>query len=116
MRVSTNAPPSSNSSSSFEFQQMAAALEDKMTFTFRNEINEMKNMMKAFVPTPVPKTVEEGCSTTGNNHSFNMCPMTRGGYDAPVYHDDNYQFQQTASVGNFVQNGNSGYRPSNIST
>ncbi|GJR70379.1 reverse transcriptase domain-containing protein [Tanacetum coccineum] len=60
MRVSTNAPPPSNSSSSFEFQQMAAALEDKMTLTFRNEMNEMKNMMKAFVPTPVPiKAVEE---------------------------------------------------------
>ncbi|GJU23430.1 reverse transcriptase domain-containing protein [Tanacetum coccineum] len=51
MRVSTNAPPSSNSSSNFEFQQMAAALEDKMTLTFRNEMNEMKNMMKALVPT-----------------------------------------------------------------
>ncbi|GKB60959.1 hypothetical protein Tco_0917145 [Tanacetum coccineum] len=50
MRVSTNAPPtSSNSSSNFEFQQMAAALEDKMTLTFRNEMTEMKNMMKAFV-------------------------------------------------------------------
>ncbi|GJU19987.1 reverse transcriptase domain-containing protein [Tanacetum coccineum] len=44
--------PPSNSSSSFEFQQMAAALEDKMTLTFRNELNEMKNMMKALVPTP----------------------------------------------------------------
>ncbi|GJS84788.1 hypothetical protein Tco_0751329 [Tanacetum coccineum] len=33
--VSTNAPPSSSTSSSsnFEFQQMAAALEDKMTLT-----------------------------------------------------------------------------------
>ncbi|GJV94866.1 reverse transcriptase domain-containing protein [Tanacetum coccineum] len=114
MRVSTNAPPSSNSSSNFEFQQMAAALEDKMTLTFRNEMNEMKNMMKAFVPTPVPiKAVEERCTTCGNNHSFNMCPMTRGGYEAPVYHDNFQQFQQTASVGNFVQNGNSGYRPPN---
>ncbi|GJV94403.1 reverse transcriptase domain-containing protein [Tanacetum coccineum] len=94
---------------------MAAALEDKMTLTFRNEMNEMKNMMKAFVPTPVPiKAVEERCTTCGNNHSFNMCPMTRGGYEAPVYHDNFQQFQQTASVGNFVQNGNSGYRPSNL--
>ncbi|GJV56537.1 integrase, catalytic region, zinc finger, CCHC-type containing protein [Tanacetum coccineum] len=58
MRVSTNAPPSSNSSSNFEFQQMAAALEDKMTLTFRNEMTEMKNMMKAFVPTPVPIKAE----------------------------------------------------------
>ncbi|GJX56272.1 hypothetical protein Tco_0286169 [Tanacetum coccineum] len=39
---------------------MAAALEDKMTLTFRNEMNEMKNMMKALVPTPIPiKAVEE---------------------------------------------------------
>ncbi|GKG07723.1 hypothetical protein Tco_0330692 [Tanacetum coccineum] len=65
MRVSTNAPSSSTSSSSnFEFQQMAAALEDKMTLTFRNEMNKMKNMMKALVPTPVPiKAVEERCTT-----------------------------------------------------
>ncbi|GJW68576.1 reverse transcriptase domain-containing protein [Tanacetum coccineum] len=116
MRVSTNAPPpSSNSSSNFEFQQMAAALEDKMTLTFRNEMNEMKNMMKALVPTPVPiKAVEERCTTCGNNHSFNVCPMTRGGYEYPVYHDNFQQFQQTASVGNFVQNGNSGYRAPNL--
>ncbi|GJY17061.1 reverse transcriptase domain-containing protein [Tanacetum coccineum] len=74
-----------------------------------------KNMMKAFVPTPVPiKAVEERCTTCGNNHSFNMCPMTRGGYESPVYHDNFQQFQQTASVGNFVQNGNSGYRPPNL--
>ncbi|GJT44775.1 reverse transcriptase domain-containing protein [Tanacetum coccineum] len=115
MRVSTNDPPSSNSSSSFEFQQMAAALEDKMTLTFRNELNEMKNMMKALVPTPVPiKAVEERCTTCGNNHSFNVCPMTRGSYEYPVYHDNFQQFQQTASVGNFVQNGNSGYRAPNL--
>ncbi|GJW68574.1 reverse transcriptase domain-containing protein [Tanacetum coccineum] len=115
MRVSTNAPPSSNSSSNFEFQQMAAALEDKMTLTFRNEMNEMKNMMKALVPTPAPiKAVEERCTTCGSNHSFNVCPMTRGGYEYPVYHDNFQQFQQTASVGNFVQNGNSGYRTPNL--
>ncbi|GKG27755.1 hypothetical protein Tco_0406082, partial [Tanacetum coccineum] len=63
--VSTNAPPSSNSSSSFEFQQMAAALEDKMTLTFRNELNEMKALV---VTTPAPvKAVEERCTTCGNN-------------------------------------------------
>ncbi|GKF57344.1 hypothetical protein Tco_0170881, partial [Tanacetum coccineum] len=39
---------------------MAASLEDKMTLTFRNEMNKMKNMMKAHVPTPVTiKAVEE---------------------------------------------------------
>ncbi|GJR59370.1 hypothetical protein Tco_1501532 [Tanacetum coccineum] len=105
MRVSTNAPPSSNSSSNFEFQQMAAALEDKMTLTFRNEMNEMKNMMKALVPTPAPiKAVEERCTTCGSNHSFNVCPMTRGGYEYPVYHDNFQQFQQTASVVNHGAN------------
>ncbi|GKB49995.1 hypothetical protein Tco_0900748, partial [Tanacetum coccineum] len=42
---------------------MAAALEDKMTLTFRNE---MKNMMKALVPTPVPiKAVEERSAAVG---------------------------------------------------
>ncbi|GJY63544.1 hypothetical protein Tco_0465004 [Tanacetum coccineum] len=75
----------------------------------------MKNMMKALVPTPIPiKAVEERCTTCGSNHSYNVCPMTRGGYEYPVYHDNFQQFQQTASVGNFVQNGNSGYRPPNL--
>ncbi|GJV40679.1 reverse transcriptase domain-containing protein [Tanacetum coccineum] len=117
MRVSTNAPPSSSTSSSsnFEFQQMAAALEDKMTLTFRNEMNEMKNMMKALVPTPIPiKAAEERCTTYGSNHSYNVCPMTKGGYKYQIYHDNFQQFQQTASVGKFVQNGNSGYRPPNL--
>ncbi|GJZ45046.1 reverse transcriptase domain-containing protein [Tanacetum coccineum] len=43
--------------------------------------------------------------------------MTRGVYEyppLPVYHDNFQQFQQTASVGNFVQNGNSGYRTPNL--
>ncbi|GKF31009.1 hypothetical protein Tco_0100807 [Tanacetum coccineum] len=40
--------------------------------------------------------------------------MTRGGYEYPVYHDNFQQFQQTAWVGNFVQNGKSGYRPPNL--
>ncbi|GJS72248.1 hypothetical protein Tco_0705089 [Tanacetum coccineum] len=124
MRVSTNAPPtSSNSSSSFEFQQMAAALEDKMTLTFRNELNEMKNMMKSLVPTPVPiKAVEERCTTCGNNHSFNVCPMTRGppgfnsrlpsqvarpnqGYNANQGYNGNRNVNQTNQVNQGVNSG-----------
>ncbi|GJV44810.1 reverse transcriptase domain-containing protein [Tanacetum coccineum] len=96
MRVSTNAPPpSSNSSSNFEFQQMAAALEDKMTLTFRNEMNEMKNMMKALVPTPVP--INAGwrrCTTCGSNHSFNVCPRLER-VRVPVYHDNFHNVKQT---------------------
>ncbi|GJR10135.1 reverse transcriptase domain-containing protein [Tanacetum coccineum] len=74
MRVSTNAPPSSSTSSSsnFEFQQMAAALEDKMTLTFRNEMNKMKNMMKDLCLTPILlKRWRKGCTTCGSNHSYN---------------------------------------------
>ncbi|GJQ91740.1 hypothetical protein Tco_0002879 [Tanacetum coccineum] len=73
MRVSTNAPPSSSTSSSsnFEFQQMAAALEDKMTLTFRNEMNEMKNMMKALVlllkPVSSPISPEPSSAQVNNS-------------------------------------------------
>ncbi|GKB05550.1 hypothetical protein Tco_0833745 [Tanacetum coccineum] len=94
--VSTNAPPLRIPSSTLSSNKVAAQLEDKMTLTFRNEMNEMKNMMKALVPTPAPiKAVEERCTTCGNNHSSNVCPMTRGGYESPVYHDNFQQFQQT---------------------
>ncbi|GJY90955.1 reverse transcriptase domain-containing protein [Tanacetum coccineum] len=113
-RVSTDAPLSNSSSSnnSFDMQQIAASLEDKMTIKMNKMLNEMKALV---VTTPAPvKAVEERCTTCGNNHSFNVCPMTRGGYEYPVYHDNFQQFQQTASVGNFVQNGNSGYRAPNL--
>ncbi|GJU40526.1 hypothetical protein Tco_1193483 [Tanacetum coccineum] len=108
-RVSTDAPLSNNS---FDMQQIAASLEDKMTIKMNKMMNEMKALV---VTTPAPvKAVEERCTTCGGNHSFSVCPMTRGGYEYPVYHDNFQQFQQTASVGNFVQNGNSGYRAPNL--
>ncbi|GJR52976.1 hypothetical protein Tco_1403497, partial [Tanacetum coccineum] len=111
----TDAPLSNSSSSnnSFEMPQIDrfSLIEDKMTI----KMNQMMNQMKAFVATPAPvKAVEERCTTCGNNHSFSVCPMTRGSYEYPVYHDNFQQFQQTASVGNFVQNGNSGYRAPNL--
>ncbi|GJW31627.1 hypothetical protein Tco_0051659 [Tanacetum coccineum] len=111
-RVSTNAPPSSSSpSNSFELQQIAATLEDKMEIRMsrlEKSINEMKALV---VTTPATvKAVEEICVTCGANHNFNNCPLTRGGHEFPVFHDNLHQFQQTAAVGNFVQ-GNSGYRP-----
>ncbi|GJS82397.1 hypothetical protein Tco_0748938 [Tanacetum coccineum] len=62
------------------------------------------NEMKALVVTPAPvKAVEEVCVTCGSNHNFNHCPLTRGGNDFPVFHDNIQQFQQTAAVGNFLQ-------------
>ncbi|GKA87240.1 hypothetical protein Tco_0808951 [Tanacetum coccineum] len=89
-------------------QQIAASLEDKMTIKMNKMMNEMKALV---VTTPAPvKAVEERCTTCGNNHSFNMCPMTRGGYESPVYHDNFQQFQQTASGGTFCSNWKFGYR------
>ncbi|GJW13300.1 reverse transcriptase domain-containing protein [Tanacetum coccineum] len=61
------------------------------------------------------KAVEERCTTCGSNHSYNVCPMNRGAYDYPVYHDNFQQFQQAAAVGGFVQ-GNSGYPPSSVAS
>ncbi|GJV41270.1 reverse transcriptase domain-containing protein [Tanacetum coccineum] len=58
-RVSTDAPLSNSSPSnnSFDMQQIAASLEDKMTI----KMNQMMNQMKALVVTPAPvKAVEEG--------------------------------------------------------
>ncbi|GKB51975.1 reverse transcriptase domain-containing protein [Tanacetum coccineum] len=111
-RVSTDAPLSNSSSSnnSFDMQQIAASLEDKMTI----KMNQMMNQMKALVvTTPAPvKAVEEVCVTCGSNHHFNLCPLTRGGNDFPVFHDNIQQFQQTAAVGNFLQRN----QPSNLAS
>ncbi|GKB65802.1 hypothetical protein Tco_0927214 [Tanacetum coccineum] len=90
-------------------QQIAASLEDKMTI----KMNQMMNQMKALVVTPAPvKAVEEVCVTCGSNHHFNLCPLTRGGNDFPVFHDNIQQFQQTAAVGNFLQRN----QPSNLAS
>ncbi|GJS32590.1 reverse transcriptase domain-containing protein [Tanacetum coccineum] len=111
-RVSTDAPfsNSSPSNNSFDMQQIAASLEDKMTI----KMNQMMNQMKALVvTTPAPvKAVEEVCVTCGSNHHFNLCPLTRGGNDFPVFHDNIQQFQQTAAVGNFLQRN----QPSNLAS
>ncbi|GJV11804.1 hypothetical protein Tco_1353345 [Tanacetum coccineum] len=97
-RVSTDAPLSisSPSNNSFDMQQIAASLEDKMTIKMNKMLNEMKALV---VTTPAPvKAVEEVCVTCGSNHNFNLCPLTRGGNDFPVFHDNIQQFQQTAAI------------------
>nr|GFB84904.1 hypothetical protein [Tanacetum cinerariifolium] len=86
------------------FQQIAAALKDKLDIRmnrFEKSLNEMKNSF--ITPTAPFKAVTEVCVTCGSNHSYNQCPLTRGGNDFPVFHD-NIQQVQTASVGNFIQN------------
>ncbi|GJU88685.1 reverse transcriptase domain-containing protein [Tanacetum coccineum] len=109
-RVSTDAPLSNSSPSnnSFDMQQIAASLEDKMTIKMKQMMNEMKALV---VTTPATvKAVEEVCVTCGSNHNFNHCPFTRN--DFPVFHDNIQQFQQTAAVGNFLQRN----QPSNLAS
>nr|GFB56811.1 reverse transcriptase domain-containing protein [Tanacetum cinerariifolium] len=103
-RVSTNAPllSSSSPSHSFDLQQIAASLEDKLDIRM-NRFEKYFNDMKGFVTAPTPiKSVEEVCVTCGANRSYNHCPLTRGGNEFPIFHDNIQQFQ-TAVVGNFIQ-------------
>ncbi|GJV70778.1 reverse transcriptase domain-containing protein [Tanacetum coccineum] len=77
-RVSTDAPLSNHHlrNNSFDMQQIAASLEDKMTIKMNQMLNQMKSLV---VTTPAPvKAVEEICVTCGSNHHFNNCPLTRG--------------------------------------
>nr|GEW50673.1 hypothetical protein [Tanacetum cinerariifolium] len=102
-RVSTNSPLlSSSPSNSFDLQQIAASLEDKVDIRM-SRFEKSLNDMKAFVTSLAPiKAVEEVCVTCGSNHSYNHCPLTRGGNEFPIFHDNIQQFQM-AAVGNFVQ-------------
>nr|GEU61197.1 hypothetical protein [Tanacetum cinerariifolium] len=105
-RANTNAPLSSSlPSNSFDLQQIAASLEDKLDIRmnrFEKSLNDMKN---SFVtPTSPIKVVEEVCVTCRANHSYNQYPLTRGN-DFLVFHDNIQQFQ-VAAVGNFIQNCN----------
>nr|GFC84832.1 hypothetical protein [Tanacetum cinerariifolium] len=94
MRANANAlPPSSSHSNSFDLQQIAASLEDKLDIRmnrFEKSLNDMKNSF--ITPTAPLKAVAEVCVTYGSNHSYNQCPLTRGGNDFLVFHDNIQQF------------------------
>nr|GFA83466.1 reverse transcriptase domain-containing protein [Tanacetum cinerariifolium] len=101
-RVSTNAPLSSSSPShSFDLQQIAVSLEDKLDIRmncFEKSLNDMK---ASFVTSTAPiKAVEEVYVTCGANHSYNHCPLTQGN-EFLIFHNNIQQFQ-TAAVGNFI--------------
>ncbi|GJY57150.1 hypothetical protein Tco_0456265 [Tanacetum coccineum] len=99
-RASTNDPLSTSTpSNSFEFQQLAASIEDKMDIRM-SRLEKMISEKNVTTPATV-KAVEEVCVTCGSNHNFNNCPLTRNEF--PIFHDNIHQFQQTAAVGNFVQ-------------
>nr|GEU93602.1 hypothetical protein [Tanacetum cinerariifolium] len=102
-RVSTNAPLlSSSPSHSFDLQQIAASLEDKLDIRMSRFEKSLNDMKASFItPTAPIKAVEEVCVTCGGNHSYNRFPLTRGN-EFPIFHDNIQQFQ-TAAVGNFIQ-------------
>nr|GFA40105.1 hypothetical protein [Tanacetum cinerariifolium] len=86
VRANANAPLSSSSPlNSFDLQQIAASLEDKLDICmnrFEKSLNDMRNSF--ITPTAPLKAVEEVCVTYGANHSYNQCPLTRGN-DFPVF-------------------------------
>nr|GEX54859.1 reverse transcriptase domain-containing protein [Tanacetum cinerariifolium] len=100
VRANAHAPPPiSSHSNSFDLQQIAASLKDKLDIRmnrFEKSLNDMKNSF--ITPTAPLKAVEEVCVTCGANHSYNQCLLTRGN-DFPVFHDNIQQFQ-TAAVDN----------------
>nr|GFB90745.1 hypothetical protein [Tanacetum cinerariifolium] len=106
MRAIKNAPLSFSSlSNSFDLQQIAASLEDKLDIRmnrFEKSLNDMKNSFTT--PNAPLKAVEEVCVTYEANHSYNQCSLTRGN-NFPVFYDNIQQFQ-AAAVGNFIQNRN----------
>nr|GEZ19100.1 reverse transcriptase domain-containing protein [Tanacetum cinerariifolium] len=80
-RANTNAPLSSSSpSNSFDLQQIAASLKDKLDIRmnrFEKSLNDMKN---SFVtPTAPIKAVEEVCVICGTNHREAKGITTRSG-------------------------------------
>nr|GEY43586.1 hypothetical protein [Tanacetum cinerariifolium] len=111
-RANTNAPPSSSSpSNSFDLQQIAASLKDKLDIHMSRFEKSLNDMKASFVtPTAPIKAVKEVCVTCGANHNYNRCSLTRGN-EFPVFHDNIQQFQ-TAVVRNFIQ-GNRNHNVSN---
>nr|GFD51156.1 hypothetical protein [Tanacetum cinerariifolium] len=101
--MSTNALPSTSSPSySFDLQQIAASLEDKLDIRMSRFEKSLNDMKASFVtPTAPIKALEEVCVTCGANHSYNRCPLTREN-EFPIFHDNIQQFQ-TVAVGNFMQ-------------
>nr|GFD20904.1 hypothetical protein [Tanacetum cinerariifolium] len=97
VRANTNAPLSSSSpSNSFDLQQIAASLEDKLDIRMNRFEKSLNDMKYSFItPTEPLKAVEEVCVTCEDNHSYNQCPLTKGN-DFPVFHDNIHQFQAAA--------------------
>nr|GEV45623.1 DNA-directed DNA polymerase [Tanacetum cinerariifolium] len=73
----------------FELKQTLINLVQNKLDIRMNRFEKSLNDMKAFVTSPAPiKAVEEVCVTCGANHSYNHCPLTRGGDEFPIFHDN----------------------------
>nr|GEZ07062.1 hypothetical protein [Tanacetum cinerariifolium] len=113
-RTNANANLSNSQSNSFDLQQMAAALEDKLDIRmnrFEKSLIDMKNSL--ITPTAPLKAVTEVCVTCGSNHNYNQCPLTRGGNDYPVFHDNIQQFETATNLYNKPSTSSSSSLPSN---
>nr|GEX50336.1 reverse transcriptase domain-containing protein [Tanacetum cinerariifolium] len=96
LRANTNAPPSSSSPlNSFDLQQIAASLEDKLDIRMSRFEKSLSDMKAFITPTAPIKAVEEVCVTCGANHSYNHCPLTREN-EFPVFQDNIQQFHTAA--------------------
>nr|GEW93646.1 hypothetical protein [Tanacetum cinerariifolium] len=116
VRANANAPLlSSSHSNSFNLQQIAASLEDKLDIRmnrFEKSLNEMKNSF--ITPTAPLKAVAEICVTCGSNHSYNQCPLTRGGNDFSMRPSGFHQpTQQNNNQNRFQGNNLNQNRPPN---
>ncbi|GKA75992.1 reverse transcriptase domain-containing protein, partial [Tanacetum coccineum] len=91
-RVSTDAPLSNSSSNnSFEMQQIAASLEDKMTIKMNKIMNEMKALV---VTTPAPvKAVEEANDANMNNLQMKLDNFQRNQNDFQRVYNDSQKKQ-----------------------
>nr|GFD02099.1 hypothetical protein [Tanacetum cinerariifolium] len=107
VRENANANLSSSQSNSFDLQQIAAALEDKLDIRmnrFEKSLNEMKNSI--ITPTAPLKAVTKVCITCGSNHSYNQCTLTRGGNDYPIRPPGFHQPTQQNNNQNRFQSNN----------
>nr|GEX76515.1 reverse transcriptase domain-containing protein [Tanacetum cinerariifolium] len=85
--------------------EIAAALEDKLDIRmnrFEKSLNEMKNFI--VTPTAPLKAVTEVCVTCGSNHSYNQCPLTRGGNDYPNLYNKPSTLNSSSLPSNTIPN------------
>ncbi|GJV68546.1 hypothetical protein Tco_1484055, partial [Tanacetum coccineum] len=93
-------------------QEGLAIIESKSKVRYsRSRANDSRLLVVTTLDTS-QSSFEDVCVPTLVDQIINHCPLTRGGNDFPVFHDNIQQFQQTAAVGNFLQRN----QPSNLAS